>query len=245
MSSNNGNGRTYLVREMFARISRRYDLLNRLMTFGQDLRWRRQAVGKLLRSNSKRLIDVGAGTGDLSLEILRRLPDAMVVAVDFTPEMIAIGRSREGASAVHWVLADARHLPFAANAFDGAISAFLVRNLDDVDRALEEQERVLRCGGTIVILEAVAPKSGRRHPILEVYFISIIPLLGRLVAGDAAAYNYLPASMDSFLSAEELAEHMQRVGYDNVAMMRRMFGTIAIHRGSKAKDRLESANGEA
>jgi len=245
MSNNNGNGRSQSVRQMFARISRRYDLLNRLMTFGQDLRWRRQAVGKLLASNSKRLLDVGAGTGDLSLEIMRRTPGAMVVAVDFTPEMITIGRSRDGASAVHWVLADARHLPFAANAFDGAISAFLIRNLDDVDRALEEQERVLRYAGTIVILEAVAPKNGRRHPILEAYFKGIIPLLGRLVAGDAAAYNYLPASMDAFLSAEELAEHMQRIGYDNVAMMRRMFGTIAIHWGSKANDRLESSNGDA
>lgn len=240
-----GSGHGHFVRSMFARISRRYDLLNRLMTFGQDLRWRRQAVQRLPLASSSRLLDVGAGTGDLTLEILRRAPQALVVGVDFTPEMIARGRARKRASAVNWVVADALQLPFSKQVFDGVISGFLMRNLADVDRALEEQQRVMRRGGTIVSLEAVAAESGRRNPILETYFKIIIPLLGRLVAGDAAAYNYLPASMDAFLSAKEFCARMRGAGFAGVNAVQRMFGTIAIIWGSKAHDRYENISGDA
>ena len=234
--------RPNFVRAMFARISQRYDLLNRLMTFGQDIRWRRQAVQRLHPENSISLLDVGAGTGDLAFEILRCAPKAMVVAVDFTPEMIALGRARRGSAAVQWVLADAMQLPFSSRAFDGIISGFLMRNLEDVDQALQEQGRVLRSGGTVVCLEAVAAE---RRPIVRAYFKTIIPLLGRLVAGNAEAYNYLPASMDAFLSARELCERLIRAGFASVDAVTRMFGTIGIHWGNKSDDRLESISRDA
>jgi demethylmenaquinone methyltransferase/2-methoxy-6-polyprenyl-1,4-benzoquinol methylase len=234
--------RPHFVRAMFARISQRYDLLNRLMTFGQDIRWRRQAVRRLHPTDSSRLLDAGAGTGDLALEILRRTPKAKVVALDFTPEMITLGRAREGCSAAHWVLADAMQLPFSSQAFDGVISGFLLRNLEDVDQALQEQGRVLRIGGMIATLEAVAAE---RRPIVRAYFKTIIPLLGRLVAGDAEAYNYLPDSMDAFLSARELCERLIRAGFASVDAVTRMFGTIAIHWASKSEDRLESISRDA
>jgi demethylmenaquinone methyltransferase/2-methoxy-6-polyprenyl-1,4-benzoquinol methylase len=224
----------HFVRDMFARISRRYDLLNRLMTFGLDLGWRQRAVRLLDLSSSARILDVGAGTGDLSLEALRRQADAMVVAVDFTPEMMARARDREGSSAIHWVLADAEHLPFAADAFDGVMSGFLLRNLNGVDQALDEQARILRPAGRMVSLDAVAAMNRRRNPILYVYFRIIIPLLGRLVAGDAEAYNYLPASMDAFLSAKELADRMTQIGFEDVVTTELMFGSVAIHTGRKA-----------
>lgn len=233
------------IREMFARISRRYDLLNRLMTFGQDLRWRRQAVKHLSPVASSRVLDVGAGTGDLALEVKRRAPQAMVVAVDFTPEMISRGLRRRGAGEVHWLVADAMRLPFSRQSFDGVISGFLLRNLTDVDHALEEQGRVLRTGGTMVALDAVAAEEGRRTPLTSAYMRVVIPFLGRLVAGDAAAYNYLPTSMDAFLSARGLGERMLRAGLSSIAVRTRMFGTIAILRGSKAGDWCENISGGA
>ncbi len=244
MSRTQGSGHGRFVRDLFARISRRYDLLNRLMTFGQDLRWRRQAVQRLPLANAGSLLDVGAGTGDLALEILRRAPHAKVVAVDFAPEMIARGRARKGASAVHWVVADALQLPFSEQSFNGVISGFLMRNLIDIGPALEEQQRVMRRGGTIVSLDAVAAESGRRNLIVEAYFKIIIPLLGRLVAGDPASYNYLPASMDAFLSAKEFRSRVHSAGFVGVDTVQYMFGTIAMIWGSKAHDRLENLSGD-
>jgi demethylmenaquinone methyltransferase/2-methoxy-6-polyprenyl-1,4-benzoquinol methylase len=245
MSKQPEERRPHFVRAMFARISQHYDLLNRLMTFGQDIRWRRQAVQRLHPANPNRLLDAGTGTGDLAFEILRRAPKAMVVALDFTPEMIALGRARMGSAGIYWVLADAMQLPFSSQTFDGVISGFLLRNLEDVDQALQEQGRVLRSGGTIVSLEAVAAEKGRRSPIVRAYFKTIIPLLGRLVAGDDEAYNYLPASMDAFLSARELCERLIRAGFASVDAVTRMFGTIGIHGGSKSDDRVESISRDA
>jgi demethylmenaquinone methyltransferase/2-methoxy-6-polyprenyl-1,4-benzoquinol methylase len=222
------------VRSLFARIAARYDLLNRLMTFGQDLRWRREAVRKLPLDKSLRILDVGAGTGDLCREILRSQPETSVIALDFTPEMIALGRPRTDVPRVHWVLADADHLPFADRTFDGAISGFLFRNLLDPMHALEEQARVLRRGGAIVSLDGMAAPRGRRPILVEAYFRWIIPLLGRLVAGDVEAYNYLPASMDAFISAEQWAELLRQAGFAEVDFKPRMFATVAIHWGRKA-----------
>lgn len=230
----------HFIRDMFTRISQRYDLLNRLMTFGQDLRWRRQAVRLLSPSNSSRVLDVGAGTGDLSMEIRRQAPGATVVAVDFTPEMIAIGRARERDPVVDWVVADAENLPFPACTFDGVISGFLLRNLRKVDRALTEQARILRPGCQLISLDAVRADHQRRNPILQAYLSFVIPLLGRLVAGDAEAYNYLPSSMEAFLSSRELSERLMRIGFENVKSTEHMFGTVAIHRGKKASDRPQS-----
>jgi demethylmenaquinone methyltransferase/2-methoxy-6-polyprenyl-1,4-benzoquinol methylase len=227
----------HYVRDMFTRISDRYDLLNRLMTFGQDLRCRREAVHALCSSDGSCVLDVGAGTGDLSLEIQRSTPNAMVVAVDFTPGMIARGRAREENPAIHWVVANAENLPFPARAFDGVISGFLLRNLLEVDRALAEQARILRPGGTMVSLDAIRAEDRRSNPFLRFYFSFVIPLLGRLVAGDAEAYNYLPSSMEAFLSARELSDRIEQTGFMNVAAQERMFGTIAIHSGRKPEDR--------
>ncbi len=227
------------VRDMFTRISGRYDLLNRLMTFGQDLRWRREAVRALCSSDRSCVLDVGAGTGDLSLEIRRNSPNAMVVAVDFTPGMIARGRGREEDPAIHWVVADAENLPFAARAFDGVISGFLLRNLLEVHQALAEQKRILRPDGTMVSLDAVRTEDRHSNPFLRFYFGFVIPLLGRLVAGDAEAYNYLPSSMDAFLSARELSDRMEQTGFKHVDTQERMFGTIAIHVGRTPEDRPE------
>jgi demethylmenaquinone methyltransferase/2-methoxy-6-polyprenyl-1,4-benzoquinol methylase len=226
----------HFIRDMFARISRRYDLLNRLMTFGQDMRWRRQAVRLLSPSRSSRVLDLGAGTGDLSLEIRRQAPGAMVVAVDFTPEMIARGRKREEDPAIHWVVADVEHLPFPASSFDGAISGFLLRNLRGVDKAILEQARALRPGGKLISLDAMRAEAQHKNPILQAYFRLVIPLLGRLVGGDVEAYNYLPASMEAFLSTQELSDRMERVGLEDVKSKEYMFGTVAIHQGSKVED---------
>ncbi|MCJ7678288.1 MAG: class I SAM-dependent methyltransferase, partial [Anaerolineales bacterium] len=157
MSELAGEARARYVRRMFGRIAPRYDLLNRLMTFGQDRRWRREAVRRMDLQASPRVLDVGAGTGDLAFEVLKRQPEATLVALDFTPEMMELGRRRPAGSRVHWVVGDASHLPFAAAAFDGIVSGFLLRNVAELGRVLAEEQRVARSGARVVSLDTTPP----------------------------------------------------------------------------------------
>jgi demethylmenaquinone methyltransferase/2-methoxy-6-polyprenyl-1,4-benzoquinol methylase len=234
MSHLNGVARARFVRQMFARIARRYDLLNRLMTLGQDLRWRREAIDRLSVQEQSVLLDLGTGTGDLALELARRFPTAIVIACDFTPEMLEIARSRDEGGEVCWVIADANYLPFPAETFEGVVSGFLLRNLPAVEAVLGEEFRVLRLGGRVVSLDTTPPR-GLLRPLLNVYLRVVIPLLGWLFAGDVAAYRYLPLSTEAFLAAEQLAERMREAGFGQVAFVRRMLGTVAIHWGSKGE----------
>jgi len=217
---------------MFGRIARRYDLMNRLMTFGQDIHWRREAVKKLRIKPDMLILDVGAGTGDVSFEILRQHPDVSVVACDLTPGMMAVGRQRHEKKRVMWVMADTEQLPFESGTFDGVISGFLLRNVSRLDRVLAEQLRVLGSGCRMVSLDTTPPV-GFLRPFIEFHIHVIIPLLGRLIAGNAEAYTYLPNSTEGFLKAEDLAVRMQSAGFGEVNFSRRMFGAVAIHWGKK------------
>lgn len=224
------------VRRMFGRIAERYDVMNRLMTFGQDVHWRQEAVQRLEIPSSATVLDAGAGTGDIALQILDEHEDARVVASDLTPEMIVVGRQRPGAERILWVVADAQHLPFAPETFSAVVSGYLLRNVPDLALTLREQFRVLRKGGRMVALDTTPPRRNLLLPFLTVYLKGVIPLLGRLIAGDAEAYTYLPDSTRGFLAAESLAEEIQRVNFRGVGFVRRMLGSMAIHWGYKPKE---------
>ncbi len=231
MSHLTGKERASYVQAMFGRIAQRYDLLNRLMTFGQDVRWRKETIRRLNLSEDGLLIDLGAGTGDLAFEALRQHPQATVIASDFTPEMVRVGKARREGAKVHWVIADAQHLPFASRAADAVVCGYLLRNVPDVDRALQEQQRVLKPGGWAASLDTTPPPRNWLRPILEFHMHHVIPFLGRLVAGDADAYTYLPDSTEHFLSAENLAARYVQAGFGEVGFVRRMLGTMGIHWG--------------
>ena len=232
MSELTGEARARYVRRMFGRIAPRYDLLNRLMTFGRDRAWRVQLVLRLDLPVSPRVLDLGAGTGDLVFEALKQRPAARAVAVDFTPEMMRIGQRRPGAERVRWVVADAAWLPFASAAFDAAVSGFLLRNVPEVDRVLTEERRVLHPGGRVASLDTTPPSRSRLRPFLTFHLHVVIPLLGRIFAGDSEAYTYLPQSTERFLEAGALAEWMSAAGFRDVSYVRRMLGTIALHWGT-------------
>lgn len=217
------------VRAMFARIAPRYDVMNRLMTAGQDLRWRREVIRRAALQPHQRLLDLGAGTGDLAYEALRQQPLCRPVAGDFTLEMMQVGRQRPWGQRILWTGADALHLPFPNGHFDAVVSGFLLRNVADLDRALREQYRVLKPGGRWVALDTTPPRHNLLWPFIQLHFRLVIPLLGTVLAGDPAAYQYLPNSTTQFLSAEALAQRVEAVGFRQVGFRRRMFGTIAIH----------------
>jgi demethylmenaquinone methyltransferase/2-methoxy-6-polyprenyl-1,4-benzoquinol methylase len=222
--------RSEKIQGMFSRIAGRYDLMNRLMTVGQDVRWRREVIRRAGLTPDSRLLDLGTGTGDLTREAQRQQPGCRTVAADFTLGMMQAGDLR---GRLDWSAADALHLPFPDGGFDAVVSGFLMRNVLDVRQALHEQYRVLNSRGRIVILDTTHPPRNLLTPFLWLHLHLVIPLLGTLITGQREAYTYLPDSTEKFLYAEQLASVMQEAGFRNVAFRRRMFGTIAIHWGEK------------
>ena len=230
MSNLTGEERARYVHNVFGRVARRYDLMNRLMTAGQDLHWRREVIQRLGLCPGERLLDLGTGTGDLGREALRQQPGLRLVAADFTLAMMLAGQA---SGALPWVNADALRLPFPEGSFDAVVSGFLLRNVGNLGAALKEQYRVLKPDGRIAILETTRPESGLLSPFVRFHMRVVIPWVGGLVSGNPEAYRYLPASSEAFLSAGELAERMEMAGFREVGFRRRMVGTIAIHWGRK------------
>jgi demethylmenaquinone methyltransferase/2-methoxy-6-polyprenyl-1,4-benzoquinol methylase len=228
-----GGERSRYVQGMFARIAHRYDLMNRLMTLGQDVRWRQEVIRRAALPPQGRLLDLGAGTGDLAGEAHRQYPDSHLIAIDFTLEMMHVGQSRHTAQPLDWAAGDALQLPFTTGTFHAVVSGFLLRNVSNIDNALSEQYRLLKPGGVMVALDTTIPPSNPLSPIIDFHLHTVIPTLGRYISGQGDAYNYLPDSTEIFLTAEQLAGRMIIAGFRQVAFRRLMFGTVAIHWGVK------------
>jgi len=208
------------VRGMFNRIAKRYDATNRAMSVGVDVVWRKQAIGRLIEGLGEtpvpRFLDLGAGTLDGALEIARRVPAARVAAADFAREMLVAGKPKLTAGAhIDSHAADGHALPYRDAAFDGAFSAFCIRNLADLPRGLRELRRVVRPGGRIVLLEFLRPERPRLF-IDRIWNAHVLPLIGRVVSGDRDAYRYLPESIGRFRSPVELAALLREVGFATV-----------------------------
>lgn len=217
------------VRAMFANIAERYDLLNRLVSLGMDRSWRRKAVAGLGLEGNERVADLGCGSGDLALEILSQDPDCQIIASDFTIEMIQVARRRPEAKRIHWLVADAQALPFAPQSFSAVVSGFLLRNVPDLPLTLAEQARILQPNSKFAALDTTPPPSGPLRPLINFYFRRVIPFLGKWLAGDQAAYVYLPQSTQKFLEAEELANQIRAAGFASLRYQKLMLGSIAIH----------------
>ena len=230
MSQLTGNERATYVQNMFTRIAKRYDLMNRLMTGFQDVRWRRQVIQLARLTNNASLLDLGTGTGDLARESVLQFPQAKVTAADFTLKMMRVGQKT---SPLNFSSADALRLPFKDSTFDAVISGFLMRNVIDLQKGIEEQFRVLKEGGRIVILDTTRPKKNILSPFIWIHMHFIIPALGGLLTGVSEAYRYLPETTEGFVTAEDMASRMTIAGFKNVKFQRLMFGTIAIHWGEK------------
>jgi demethylmenaquinone methyltransferase/2-methoxy-6-polyprenyl-1,4-benzoquinol methylase len=211
---------------MFGRIAARYDLMNTLMTFGQDRGWR-TAVAELV-PDSQTVLDVGTGTGRLAQAVVDAHPSARVIGVDFTQAML-----RRAPRQLQVARADALQLPFENEEFDAVVSAFLLRNVADVSQAIAEQVRVLRPGGVLAILETTPGPIGVLRPGYRLYFRHMVPLMGNLIAGDASAYTYLPESTLSFVEPARLVHLLRDHGLPEVRTRRLGLGSVAITHGRK------------
>jgi ubiquinone/menaquinone biosynthesis methyltransferase len=216
------------VRAMFDRIAGRYDVANRVMSAGLDVLWRRRAMRLLLDGIDPRswVLDLGAGTLDGAVEILRQRPDARVVAADFARTMLAEGRRKPGAAAVVLHTADGHRLPYRDGAFAAAFSGFCVRNLRDLAVGLSELRRVIRPRGRLVILEFFRPVQPR--PFWDGLWTGrLLPLLGWAISGDRAAYRYLPDSIQRFDTRADFEAKLRTAGFADVRGQELFPGGIA------------------
>lgn len=217
---------------MFARIVPRYDLMNHLMTLGQDAAWRRLTVDIAAPDADEPALDLGCGTGDLLLALTGRC--RVAVGVDFCEEMLLAAQQKaRGRRGLELTLADAHCLPFPDEGFGCIVTGFALRNVADIRQVLAEMHRVVKPGGRIACLELTPAANGPVGRLNSLYQRYFVPSLGRLVVGDAAAYAYLPSSVASFPPAEVLAQMMRAAGWRQVGYRRLGFGAVAIHFGVK------------
>ncbi|MGH2970934.1 MAG: ubiquinone/menaquinone biosynthesis methyltransferase [Gaiellaceae bacterium] len=215
------------VRSMFDRIAPVYDAMNRVMTVGLDLRWRRLAAEAVVRRGDA-VLDAACGTGDLAIAD-RKAGAATVTGLDFSEQMLARARRK---APLEWVQGDMLALPFEDASFDAATVGFGVRNVADLELAVRELRRVLRPGGRLAILEITQPR-GPLKPFFGLWFDRVVPALGRVLPG-GAAYTYLPASVKRFPPADELAALLGSCGFGEVSYRLLAGSIVAIHIGTAA-----------
>jgi demethylmenaquinone methyltransferase/2-methoxy-6-polyprenyl-1,4-benzoquinol methylase len=247
--------KAHYVQHMFSRIAYRYDLMNRLMTFGRDQAWRRYTVemavgnasdpgsggteGDFAPGTGKEqakeplVLDVATGTGDLALEVLRQRPAAKVSGLDLTPEMLVAARQKvnDAAADIDLMAGDALHLPYRDGSYDAVVTGFALRNVTDIPAAFAEMARVTRPGGRVACLEIAKPQTPLFRQVFEFYFYRLVPIIGGLITGQRSAYTYLPHSLTAFLPPDEIAEVMRKTGWQQVGYKRLMLGTVAVHVG--------------
>lgn len=228
------------VRSMFAGIAYRYDLLNHILSGNTDKRWRRLVAKQLQQGlvvDGARVLDVACGTGDLALA-LGGTSTTRIVAIDFCRPMLTIAarKSRNNAK-IFFVEGDALNLPFADESFDAVSIAFGLRNLASVERGLQELQRVLRPSGSIAILEFSKPLIPGFRELFQLYFTHVLPRIGGFFSGSRGAYEYLPDSVLRFPDQRQLADMMQRAGFEKVSYKNLTGGIAALHLGTRMPGR--------
>lgn len=228
-------GKKEQVRGMFNNIARRYDLLNRVLSGGIDIIWRKKAVGKLKEINPKRILDIATGTADFALEAVKLNPDK-IIGVDIAEKMLEIGRekiTKAGLSQkIELFKGDSESLQFQDNEFDAVIVSFGVRNFENLENGLAEMFRVLRPGGKVVILEFSQPEKFPFRQLVNFYY-RILPSIGKLISKDKAAYKYLPDSVQKFPYGKAFATILEKTGFKSVQVTPLTFGICSIYTGIK------------
>ena len=225
------------IRSMFDRIAPSYDRLNHLLSLNIDRLWRRQVVRIVREQAPSRILDVATGTGDLAIDLARRLPDVQLLGADISEEMLAIARTkiaRNGLdSRIELTVEDAERLSLAEASVDTVTVGFGVRNFADIDAGLREFHRVLKPGGQAVVLELSRPDNRIVRTVFEWYFHRLLPRIGGLISRDRKAYEYLPASVKAFPAPERFLGMMQAAGFRNCRARSQSFGIARIYTGEK------------
>lgn len=222
---------------MFDKIAPKYDFLNHFLSLNIDKIWRRKAVKRLKDIQPERILDVACGTGDLAIRMHKSFPKAQIIGVDISEEMLNIGRKKiqkkQLESNITLQHGDSEKLPFSDSQFDAVTAAFGVRNFEDLPKGISEMYRVLRKGGKIVILEFSQIKRFPLKQVYRFYFFKILPAIGRLFSKDAAAYSYLPESVNVFPSGSDFLKILETAGFRQTELKRLSAGIASIYTGVK------------
>ncbi|TAJ98807.1 ubiquinone/menaquinone biosynthesis methyltransferase [bacterium] len=244
MSPLSQDGRQQLVQNIFDRIAGRYDFLNRVISFHFDTFWRKKAVQALaLGDTSPFILDLGSGTGDLALTAAKEIKEGRIVGLDFSPEMIRLAREKKRRSPsgdrTDYILGSALAPPFKAEAFDAVMTAFVLRNITDLDLFFHHAYRLLRPGGKLVSLDMFPPSRFPFSFFYSFYFYRLVPWIGAALAHDRGAYQYLSDSVRTFDPPETIAELIRQKGFEKVKIKKFMSGAVCLHLGEKPGMRSE------
>jgi demethylmenaquinone methyltransferase/2-methoxy-6-polyprenyl-1,4-benzoquinol methylase len=225
------------VKEMFDRISPRYDFLNRLLSFRQDTYWRRQMVSAAKLAADSRVMDVACGTCDVALEISSQLKGRVkILGIDFSPGMLSLGREKivnKKNRTIDLLNADALHIPFKQDKFDAVFIAFGIRNIMDRQGAIREFHTVLKKNGRLVVLELTTPEKGLFRQIYLGYFQKILPLIGSFFSKHTNAYSYLPESVLNFPDPVAFSKILKTTGFEQIRFKQMTFGIVTLFVGTK------------
>ena len=234
--ANDPQSAAHAVRDMFTSIAPRYDLLNHVLSFNIDHLWWNRAArtfGHILQRPNAQILDLCCGTGDMTFALERRAAkSATLTGVDFSHAMLQRASAKSAGIPVHWIEADALHLPFPSGRFDLVSTAFGFRNLADYDAGLREIVRVLRPAGECGILDFGEP-GGMIGKLYRVYFKHVLPKIGTLISGVKGPYAYLPASVERFPPPKEMLDRMRQGGFSDVSWTPYTFGIAGLYRGKK------------
>ncbi|MGH7827328.1 MAG: ubiquinone/menaquinone biosynthesis methyltransferase [Candidatus Binatia bacterium] len=232
------NPNDHAVQSMFDRIAGRYDLLNRVISLRLDTWWRKKAIEAVIRDGSESVLDMGAGTGDLTFTAARHLIDGRVIGLDFSSEMLRLAQAKRSTALngdrAFFVLGNALSPPFKDAFFDAVITAFVLRNLSDLQLFFVNSFRILKPGGKLVSLDMFPPTRGLFCPFYSLYFYGLMPWVGGILAHDRKAYSYLAKSVQKFAPPEAIAELITRAGFERVAVSKFLNGAVCMHIAEKA-----------
>lgn len=225
------------VKRMFNKIAPFYDFLNHFLSLGIDNRWRKKAIRKLESLQPDTILDIATGTGDLAIMANKMLSPSKIIGLDLSEEMLTVGRKKmvkkELDQKIEMVQGDSENLPFEDESFDAVIVAFGVRNFQNLQKGLNEMQRVLKKGGKMVILEFTKPRNLLFKTSFNLYFKYILPLIGRITSKDPKAYRYLYESVQAFPDYDKLVAYMENAGLKNNSWDSLSFGICAIYTGEK------------
>lgn len=224
------------VTQMFDTISKEYDGLNRVISFGIDVKWRRKVVDIIAKTQPNRILDIATGTGDLAINLAKT--DAQeIIGLDISDGMLEVGRKKIAEkkldNKIKMILGDSENLPFDDNSFDAITVAFGVRNFEDLDKGLSEILRVLKPNGTFVILETSVPTKVPFKQGYKFYTKYILPTIGKVFSKDRVAYSYLSESASVFPYGEALNNILRKIGFNNVKDLPQTFGVATIYTAIK------------
>jgi len=224
------------VRDMFDSIAPRYDFLNHFLSMGIDRLWRRKAIRIIGKHQHNKILDIATGTGDMAI-LASKLKPELIAGVDISSEMINVQKQKLAKRKLDHLIkpqvADGENIPFDTDTFDIVMTAFGVRNFENLEKGLQEMHRVLNDGGMALILEFSSPQKSPFKQLYNFYFTRILPRIGRLVSKDMRAYTYLPDSVSTFPSGNDFTEILEDAGFNNTRSIPLTFGIASIYTGEK------------